>query len=89
MPGSLLFNNGKPWIKRDLDVTFDLGNGKSKPYRKPNDDPLYIDRHSNHPPSIIKQGRSLSHGKTINLCSYIKHSMCMLKDSELSFALFV
>ena len=38
-----------------LDVTFDLDNGKFKPYRKPNDDPLYINRHSNHPPSIIKQ----------------------------------
>ncbi len=38
-----------------LDVTFDLNNGKFKPYRKPNDDLLYINRHSNHPPSIIKQ----------------------------------
>ena len=38
-----------------LDVTFDVSNGKFKPYRKHNDDPLYIDRHSNHPPSIIKQ----------------------------------
>ncbi len=38
-----------------LDVPFDLNNGKFKPYRKPNDDPLYINRHSNHPPSIIKQ----------------------------------
>ena len=38
-----------------LDVTFDLNNGKFKPYRKPNDDPLYINRHSNHPPSIIRQ----------------------------------
>ncbi len=38
-----------------LDVTFDLNNGKFKPYRKPNADPLYINRHSNHPSSIIKQ----------------------------------
>ncbi len=30
-------------------------NGKFKPYRNPNDDPLCITRHSNHPPSIIKQ----------------------------------
>ncbi len=29
-----------------LDVTFGLNNGKFKPYRKPNDDPLYINRHS-------------------------------------------
>ncbi len=34
-----------------LDVTFDLNNGKFKPYRKPNDDP------PSHPPSVslIKQ----------------------------------
>ncbi len=38
-----------------LDATFDFNNGKFKPYRKPNDDPLYINKHSNHPPSIIKQ----------------------------------
>ena len=38
-----------------LDVTFDLFTGKYKPYRKPNDDPLYINKHSNHPPSILRQ----------------------------------
>ena len=38
-----------------LDVTFDLNNAKPKPYRKPNDDPLYINRRSNHPPSITRQ----------------------------------
>ena len=37
------------------DVTFDLSTGKYKPYRKPNDDPLYIHKHSNHPPSILRQ----------------------------------
>jgi hypothetical protein len=38
-----------------FDVSFDLNNTKHKPYRKPNDDPLYINRHSNHPPSITRQ----------------------------------
>ena len=38
-----------------LDVTFDLTTGKHKPYRKPNDDPLYIHEHCNHPPSILRQ----------------------------------
>ena len=38
-----------------LDVTFSLSNGKYYPYRKPNDKPLYIDRLSNHPPSILRQ----------------------------------
>ena len=38
-----------------LDVTFDLPTLKYEPYRKPNDDPLYIHKHSNHPPSILRQ----------------------------------
>ena len=38
-----------------LDVTFDLSTGKFKPYRKPNDDPIYINKHSNHPPCITRQ----------------------------------
>ena len=38
-----------------LDITFDLGNGRCKPYRKPHDDPLYINKNSNHPPSIMRQ----------------------------------
>ena len=38
-----------------LDVTFDLTTGKHKTYRKPNDDPLYIHKHSNHPPSNLRQ----------------------------------
>ena len=38
------------------DVTFHLPTGKYKPYyRKPNDDPLCIIKHSNQPPSIIRQ----------------------------------
>lgn len=38
-----------------LDVTLNLANGKYRPYRKPNDKPLYINAKSNHPPTIIKQ----------------------------------
>jgi hypothetical protein len=38
-----------------LDVTLNLTNESYKPYRKPNNDPLYIHKESNHPPSIIKQ----------------------------------
>ena len=38
-----------------LDVTFDFTTGKHKPYRKPNSDPLYIHKHSNHPPNILRQ----------------------------------
>ena len=38
-----------------LDVTFNLSSEKYWPYRKPNNNPLYINQKSNHPPSIIKQ----------------------------------
>ena len=36
-----------------LDVTFDLSDESYQPYRKPNDNPLYIHKHSNHPKHVI------------------------------------
>ena len=38
-----------------LDVTLDLASESFKPYRKPNDRPLYVHVESNHPQSVIKQ----------------------------------
>ena len=38
-----------------LDITLNLNNSKFTPFRKPNNDPLYINSRSNHPPSIIRQ----------------------------------
>ena len=38
-----------------LDVTFDLDNNVYKPFRQENNKPVYINKHSNHPPSILKQ----------------------------------
>ena len=38
-----------------LDMTFNLINGSYKPYKKPNDTLLYINKNSNHPPRIIKK----------------------------------
>ena len=38
-----------------LDVTFDLRTDKYRPYRKPNNSPLYIHSESNHPPTILEQ----------------------------------
>ena len=38
-----------------LDVTFDLKFGTYYPYRKQNNEILYVHKQSNHPPSIIKQ----------------------------------
>ena len=37
-----------------LDVTFDLNTGLYKPYMKPNNIPVYVNRNSNHPPSILR-----------------------------------
>ena len=51
-----------------LDVTLDLTDGTYKPYRKPNDEPLYINRLSNHPPAITRQ-LPLSVNKRINKLS--------------------
>ena len=42
-------------IVKFLDITLDLENAKFAPYRKPNNQPLYVDSRSNHPPSILKQ----------------------------------
>ena len=48
-----------------LDVTLNLTDGTHYPYRKPNNETLYIDTNSNHPPTIIKNlpaaiGRQIS-----------------------------
>ena len=38
-----------------LDVELNLSTREYKPYRKPNDNPIYINSKSNHPNMIIKQ----------------------------------
>ena len=38
-----------------LENNFDLTKDIYKPYRKPNDEPVYINRHSSHSPNIIRQ----------------------------------
>ena len=37
-----------------LDVTMNLDTGKFQPFRKPNENPLYVSKQSNHPPEITK-----------------------------------
>ena len=37
-----------------LDVTLDLNSGLFKPFMKPNNTILYVNRNSNHPPSVLK-----------------------------------
>ena len=41
-------------ITNFLDITLNLSNGSYQPFKKPNDDTIYIHSHSNHPPSIIR-----------------------------------
>ena len=38
-----------------LDVCFNLNDQTYKPYRKPHNDPVYINKHSNHPLDIINE----------------------------------
>ena len=38
-----------------LDIELNLSTREYKPYRKPNDNPIYINSKSNHPNMIIKQ----------------------------------
>ena len=52
-----------------LDVTFDLQNNNYKPYRKPNNLPVYICKHSNHPPSILNELPKSIAKRISDLCS--------------------
>ena len=45
---------GKTSIKF-LDINFCLNSKSNQPYRKPNDEPLYISRNSNHPHTILSR----------------------------------
>ena len=38
-----------------LDVQFDLPTNRYFPYKKPNDTPMYVHKHSNHPANILKE----------------------------------
>ena len=46
--------NANVKIAEYLDVKFNLENGLHRPYRKPNDVPMYISTQSNHPPLVLK-----------------------------------
>lgn len=57
-----------------LDITLNLKQNSFKPFRKPDDDPVYINVKSNHPPMIFKQ-----------LPNSINVRISTLSDSEESF----
>ena len=52
-----------------LDATLNLNSGKFWPYRKPNGNPLYINKNSNHPHSIKKQIPSMVNDRLTKLSS--------------------
>ena len=37
-----------------LDVEFNINTREYKPFKKPNDWPIYVNKQSNHPPAVIK-----------------------------------
>ena len=50
---NITINTNLPVVQY-LDVEFDLRNGTYKPYKKPNNTPLYVNVKSNHPPTVLK-----------------------------------
>ena len=63
-----------------LDVTLNLNNGKYYPFRKPDNQPVYINARSNHPPSMIK-----------HLPAAINHRISSLScnEEEFHFILYI
>ena len=57
-----------------LDVNMDLISEKYRPYRKPNDQPSYVHRDSNHPPTVLKQ-----------IPISINKRLCNISSSEAEF----
>ena len=51
-----------------LDIKFNLLNGTFKPYRKPNNDRIYVHKHSNHLVQVLKE-LSQTIGKRISTIS--------------------
>ena len=52
-----------------LDVKLNLEKEEFRPFRKPNDSPVYIDVKSNHPSTIIKQIPKMINKRLSNLSS--------------------
>ena len=52
-----------------LDATFNMEEGTFKPYRKPNDQPIYVHRKSNHPPNVLEQIPKSINKRLVNISS--------------------
>ena len=44
-----------PKIATFLDLELNLKNGVHRPYRKPDNEPLYVNANSNHSPNLYKE----------------------------------
>ena len=55
-----------------LDVILDLNTGKISPYRKPSDQPMYVNRLSSHPPAVIKAIPSSINNRLSKLSSSVQ-----------------
>ena len=60
-----------------LDVTFDLRTGKYYPYRKVNSELSYIQKQSNHPPSITKQISAMISKRISNISCDKESDLCL------------
>ena len=52
-----------------LDVTLDLYDGTYRPYRKPNDSPVYLNAATNHSPSILKHVPKMVERRLLSISS--------------------
>ena len=57
-----------------LDIQFNLLSGTFEPYRKPNNDPIYVHKDSNHPPQVLKE-LPKTIGKRISTISSLLHGL--------------
>ena len=69
-----------------LDITFSLKYEKYYPFRKPSNDPLYINVFSNYPKNIVKENLH-SNGKRISEISCDEHEFEKAKGNPLNKAL--
>ena len=69
-----------------IDVTFNLATGKSFPFRKSNNQPLYITVKSNHPPNILRDLPSMINKRLSDLsCNEEKYKKSKrLYETELN-----
>jgi len=61
--------NANQKVVNYLDITLNLNNGTIRPYNKPNNIPLYVNKNSSHPPSILKNIPKGINGRLTSIAS--------------------